>query len=403
MDTIELSVMSYDASTRGAQDLLAEFEARHRVRVHLTQLSWEEAWTQVVKYALYRDAPAVSEVGSTWVASLAAMNALRPFTPQEVVLLGGEPAFLPAAWSSGQVGADPTLWAMPWLAETRAIFYRRDWLEAAGVDEQTAFQTADQLAAALERLKAHGVANPWCVPTQPTTTTFQNVASWIWGAGGDFVAQDQGRVLFDQDAARAGLRAYYDLHRFLPTEQRWLDAPASDHLFFSGQTASALSGPWLLPASDTPLDPHFAARVGVALPPGDPLVSESHLVIWRSISPRQEHLAVELVRFLTERQAQVKTSQQVGLLPVRLDALNSLAFLDQPLYSTLCRGVQAGRSFPVMRLWGLIEDRLTLALGNVWQRVLAVPRPDVEAILRSELEPVAQRLNQTLEMSQHLS
>jgi hypothetical protein len=101
METIELSVMSFDASTRGPQDLMAEFEARYRVRVHLTQLSWEDAWAQVVKYALYGDAPAVSEIGSTWVASLAAMNALRPFTAHELLAFGGEPAFLRTAWHSG--------------------------------------------------------------------------------------------------------------------------------------------------------------------------------------------------------------------------------------------------------------------------------------------------------------
>lgn len=395
MDTLEFSVMSYDEATPGLPNLLAEFETRYHVRIHMTQLSWENAWTQVVKYALYGDAPAVSEVGSTWVASLAMMNALRPFKDLELASFGGKAAFLPAAWQSGRLHHDPTQWAMPWLAETRAIFYWRDLLDKAGVDEQSAFQTSERLADTLERLQSSGVVNSWCVPTQPTITTFHNVASWIWGAGGDFVDHAQRRVLFDQDAARAGLRAYYELRRFLPPDRRWLDAFNSDDLFRSGQAAATLSGPWLLAT----LDPQLASRIGVALPPGPPLVSESHLVVWKSVSPRLERLAVELVRFLAERQAQLACSQQAGLLPVRNDALATPPFSTEPLYQVLSRGLQTGRSFPVMHSWGLIEDRLVPALGNIWQKVLATPEPAIDDLIRAELEPLAQRLNRTLSMS----
>lgn len=397
MDTIELSVMSYDFSTGGLQEVLAEFEARHHVQVQITQLPWETSWTQIVKYALYGDAPAVSEVGSTWVASLASMNALRPFTDQELSSLGGESTFLAAAWHSGRSLNDPTMWAIPWLAETRVIFYWRDLLQKAGINEQTAFQTAANLAQTLERLHASGVASPWCVPTQPTLTTFHNVASWIWGAGGDFLDQTGYRVIFHRDAARAGLRAYYDLYRFLPPDHRSLDASISDDMFFVGQAAATLSGPWLL--SEHPLTPEVAAQIGVALPPGVPLVSESHLVIWRRASLRQEHLAVELVRFLTGRQAQLKCSQQVGLLPIRLDALAEPPFSNDPLYQVMSRGLRTGRSFPALRLWGLLEDKLTPALGNIWYRVLSAAHPDVDALIWAELEPLAQRLDRTLQQS----
>ncbi len=398
MDTIELSVMSYDASTRGLHEVLAEFEARHRVKVQIIQLPWEHGWTQIVKYALYGDAPAVSEIGSTWVASLMSMNALRPFAAHELSLLGGEPAFLATAWNSGRLPNDPVLWAVPWLAETRAIYYRRDLLEAAGVDERTAFQTNAQLEHTLERLKAKGVAMPWCVPTQTTLTSFHNIVSWVWGAGGDLIDLDWHQVVFHEDAARAGLRAYYDLHRFLSPEHRQLDPVTADELFSTGHAAATLSGPWLL--TYEPLrKPDFLSRVGVALPPGVPLVSESHLVIWKNISPRQEALGVELVRALTDQPAQLKCSQQVGLLPVRLEVLDAPPFSTQPTWQVMSQGVKQGRAFPAMRLWGLIEDRLTPALGNIWAKVLSAEQPDLDSIIRTELEPLAQRLNRTLQDS----
>lgn len=399
METIALSVMSYDTGLDDLRAVLAEFEARQHVQVQIVPLSWDSAWTQIVKYALYGDAPAVSEIGSTWVASLATMNALRPFTAQEILSFGGQAAFLPAAWQSGQILNDPTLWAMPWLAETRVIFYWRDMLEAASLDAQTAFQTPDQLAHTLAHLKSRGIAAPWCVPTQPTLTTFHDVASWIWGAGGDFLAADQRRVLFNQAEARAGLRSYYDLQRFLPPADRSIAAGASDALFLSGQAAATLSGPWLWPMAEAQLAANQAARLGAALPPGVPLVSESHLAIWRTLSPHHEHQAVELVRFLTTKQAQLKCSQQTGLLPVHTEALAVPHYADHPIYRVMRQGVQSGRSFPAMRLWGLLEERLTSALGNIWQKILAAEQPDLDVIIQAELDPLAQRLNHTLEMS----
>jgi hypothetical protein len=50
-----------------------------------------------------------------------------------------------------------------------------------------------------------------------------------------------------------------------------------------------------------------------------------------------------------------------------------------------------------MRLWGLIEERLTAAFGNLWEKILSDPNPDLDAIIEAELDPLAQRLNRILE------
>src|SRR5688500_3011409 len=98
MQTIELSVMSTGSEPGALQAVLRDFEAQHHARVQLHPLEWETSWTEIMRYALYGHGPAVSEVGSTWVASLARMNVLRAFSPAEVAGLGGSNTFLPAVW-----------------------------------------------------------------------------------------------------------------------------------------------------------------------------------------------------------------------------------------------------------------------------------------------------------------
>src|SRR5262249_29893323 len=138
--------------------LLNTFEAQFHTRVKIRVLSWNQAWPEMMNYALYGGGPAVSEIGSTWVGSLVGMNRLRSFKTQEV----SDPAkFLSAAWQTTSLYGDPTVWAMPWLTDTRILYYRRDLLEKAGVDPQSAFESAEAMEHSLSRLPMDTDVTPW--------------------------------------------------------------------------------------------------------------------------------------------------------------------------------------------------------------------------------------------------
>jgi len=380
-------------SMTDVQAMLDQFEKETRIHVRLTILPWETAWIDIVKMALYGSGPDISEVGTTWLSNLVATGALRPFQPGEVGSLGGPAAFLPAIWATCTVVGNPEVWAIPWLADTRLIYYRRDWLEGAGIEEATAFQTHEDLKRTLARLQAGGVTAPWGVPTRFTHITLHAVASWIWGAGGDFISEDGTRVLFDQPEARTGIRAYYDLHQWLAPAARHQESGLADSLFTTGQAAATISGSWtfLLYRRTTP---DQVASWGMAIPPGIPFVGGSNLAIWRH--SRRPSDALKLIHFLTRRSVQIKYNPLIGLLPVRVDAMTDPAITDDPAIQIMVRAMQAGRSFPTMRRWGLVEDRLGVALTQLWADVLAAPKLDLDALMHQNLDLLAERLNITL-------
>lgn len=396
---LELSIMSRGPQTaQRVQQLLAPFAARHRVQIHLNVLNWDTGWAELVKTALYGHGPDISEIGSTWVGNLMGMNALRPFASAEVAALGGEAAFLRSAWQSGQVGGGSQLWAVPWLADTRVIYYRRDWLARAGLDEKDAFSTATQLEQTLAKLVLTGVAHPWAVPTLPTLNTLHNVVSWVWGAGGDFVSNTGRQVLFHQPAAVAGLCAYYDLHRYLAGPTGRIGPDESNLLFRQGIAGVILSGPWtmnrLLNASES--DAEVRANFGVALPPGDSFVGGSHLIIWKHT--HQARLALELIQYLTSQATQSTYIQMdPELLPVRYDALEASPLAQHPGYHLLSTGARFGRSFPSLPRWGLVEDKLASVLNDIWADLHANAALDLDAHLRRKLDPLAKRLEYTLQ------
>ncbi len=59
-------------------------------------------------------------------------------------------------------------------------------------------------------------------------------------------------------------------------------------------------------------------------------------------------------------------------------------------------GMNAGRSFRLIWLWGMVEERLTETLGKVWLDVLKNPADDSEPAVRSHLDALANRLNLVL-------
>jgi len=389
---LELSIMA--PSAENVQSLLVEFEARYHIHVRLRLWSWDTGWSDLIKVALYSDGPDVSEIGTTWLGDLVAMNALHSFTPYEIAALGKSSAFLPSAWQASHLVGQPEVWAIPWFVGARLIFYRRNLLQQAGIDEHTAFQTAEQLDHTLSRLQESGVPVPWTVPTGLTRSTLLNIASWVWGAGGDFVTPDGKRTLFSQPQARAGLRAYFALGRFLAPTVRLLNGLQPDNQFTGDEgTAMTMSGSWLFAGAG----PKLMTQLGVALPPGASFVGGSHLVMWKHM--HKPEAAMKLIQFLTETQAQITHSQRVGLLPSRLDALASPPFSTDPLWQLTIQGLMKGRSFPVTRSWGLMEDRLTSELHAVWTEVFSNPDLDLDAVIAKHMNPLAQRLDLVLGQS----
>jgi multiple sugar transport system substrate-binding protein len=387
---IELSIMGDNAA--GIQPLLNQFEAESRIHVRLRPLNWDSAWSDLVKVALYSDGPDVSEIGTTWLGDLVAMNALRPFDERDIAALGGASAFLPSAWQGGRLVGQSQMWAMAWLAGARLLFFRRKLLERAGLDESAAFQTAERLDEAFGRLQSGGVAIPWTVPTGLTHTTLLNVASWVWGAGGDFITPDGKRTLFCEAPARAGFRAYFSLGRLLAPSVRHLTGLEPDEQFLSSsQTAMTISGPWLFREAR---QRGIADEVGLALPPGASFVGGSFLVIWKHT--RKAEAALELARFLTRPAIQSAYAQHVGLLPTRVEALDAPPYSTDPLWQLAITGIRTGRSFPVTRSWGLMEDRLTRELHALWADVLNNPGLDLDAAIAKRLEPLAMRLDLVL-------
>jgi multiple sugar transport system substrate-binding protein len=386
---LEFSIMAVDDT--GIRPLLDAFEKENHIHVRVTLLSWDSAWSSLVRNAIYGDGPDISEVGNTWLGDLIGMNALRPFSPAEMAELGHSSEFLPLAVKPCLGQGEATAWAIPWLASVRLVYYRASLLRSAGIDLATAFSGIDCFEKTISSLQSANIPIPWAVPTNLARATLLNVASWLWASGGTFLAPDLRSTRFMEPQALDGLAAYYRLGRFLGPGFSQTSSIDSDDVFMKHlDCAMALSGAWMMRSPNL----KQGDDVYAALPPGPSFVGGSDLVVWKH--SKNASAAFKLVRFLTSVPAQISYSQHGGLLPVRLAALQSEPYISDPHWQVAVSALHSGRTFPISKLWGLVEDRLTTAFWAAWNETLADPDSDPLPILTKLLGPLARRLDETL-------
>ena len=277
------------------QTLLQKFEQQFGIHVRLEIIPDSSLrWSSLVEAALYRSGPDISEVGTTWVSDLVRMDALRPFQPNEVNEITRGAHYFEVVWQSSiRINHGiKTVYSIPWTSDARVIFYQRDVLEKAGIDEAMAFASFAQLEKTLEILKEKDVLEPLALSIRRSPMAIHCIASWIWGTSGDFLTPDGTNLAFDQPQALEGCKAYYRLIRFFGSDMRVLGADERKDLFSIGKVAVILSGFWE-PTYD--LAAEVSRNLGAKPLPGIPFVGGGNIGVWKH--SRHESAALELVHF----------------------------------------------------------------------------------------------------------
>ena len=396
------------------QQEIDEFEKTHpNVHIEAEVLDWGSAWSKITTAATSGEGPDISQLGTTWVAAIAAMGALRPFTAEEIADMGGKDNFVAASWQTcNPVGSGFTV-AVPWFVDTRALIYRKDVLEKVGLDPDEAFATWDSFDAALTKIKEAQEAGtvetyPIGFPGKNDWNVLHNFAPWVWGAGGDMLNPGNTAAVFNSDKAIEGFKFYASLFTkgYTPPDVLELNSAQVDGLFPSGEVAMVISGPWMVKGSRTPNDDggwgdSDAAKVmGVHEIPAGPagrytFVGGSDLTVWNSSKHQKE--AVEFVKYLVGKESQIRYCQNIGMLPAVNEALADSTFKDDPDYGVFVQAVEHGKSYPAIAAWGPLETAMVKNLGALWDDVAGVNGPfDPDTMIPARLNAAKQEVDALL-------
>ena len=397
-----LTVETPETATSRLQAEMEHFRKDKGQSVNLLRFDWNNIWRELVNVGIYRQGPDLAEIGSTWLESLVAMQSLTPFSTHDIFQIGGKEIFFPVAWQNVSISNQKTVWGIPFRADARVIFYWKDLFENASVDASKAFSTPEEMITSFTKLQEKGIA-AWIAPTNNTHNTVYNIASWIWGAGGDFLSPNGKLTEFGSSAFCHGAQAYFDLLRFMPQQSSPFTDDDTLQLFFERKGAAMIAGPWLINSLRMQKElEKWIPHLGIGLLPGPSFIGGTILVIWKH--SKHPHEALDLIARLASLEFQAEYCQISGLLPVRQDLWTEKFINNQEYLLIFNQALRTGRALPPTALWGIIEDRLSKTFGAIWQDLYAlnIPGKSTKAlggIISRHFETLSTRLDITLSTS----
>ena len=380
----------------GVKTILDGFEVETGIRVNLKTLPWAQARSKLVNYALFQEPPDVSEVGSSWIGGLWAMNALRPFSAAEIEAFDAPLAYLPVAWKSCLSYRDQVL-GVPFSVDLRNILYRRDHFQRAGIDENEAFRDLARLKETWKKLLAKRYRNPWVITTQGSLSMVHSVASWVWKYGGNFMSEDGSKPLFQEPEALEGIYRYYSEQLpYLSSRARDLDDAQVADLFCRGEASSIFAAYWVLERiKQGDAAPKVISNLGVTTLPLPTFIGGTNLVIWRDSSRVDD--ALKLVRYLTLHRTQLNLQTNFAVLPARVNSLQQSMITAHPDHHTeILKSLDLGRIFSAPYMWGMIEARLLPVLVGIWRELYVTPTLDLRALVEERIGKIANSLSDEL-------
>jgi multiple sugar transport system substrate-binding protein len=276
-------------------------------------------------------------------------------------------------------------YSIPWTGDTRAIFYRRDALKKAGIDENSGFSNIDEFKNTISTLKENGFPAPLVLTTRRSSLTVHYVATWIWNTGGEFLSVDGSRITFDDEPAMEGCKAFFHLGEYIDDQEKMRDEDQTNHSFRTGKSVVNLSGPWMLNLDL--FSPDVRENLGVMPIPGTPFVGGQDFVIWKH--SRHIPAARKLIGYLHSDEAGKLIYPLYGL-PVS-ETMWETAPFNTGFYSIFLSAIQKGRSLHG-QLWGLVEKRLTDEYAEIWAEILKTQPTQWDTIIETRMKNLAHRL-----------
>lgn len=339
-----LTVWVMGDSGANLEAALAPFTEDTGIAVEVEAIPWDNVNDRLTTAVASGEGPDVTQIGLSQLASFLEGGALEDISGSLADHPNLDPANFPDAVSAENLNPDGGVYSVPWVSDTRVLFYRSDILAEAGIDDPPA--TWDELRADAATLAGRGEGQfgyyipQWDAPLPITYT---------WQTGTDVLADD-GSIDLETDGFRAAVDHYLAFYEdgSVPTAGDFDQAAG----FVSGAAPMLVSGPYLA-AAIRDQAPDLEGAWGVTTVPSDEtatsLFAGSNLGVWKGTDNLDG--ALQLLDFLTEPANQVAWFQATGELPAVTAAFDDPALADDPLVAVYAEQLADSKPLPVRTDW----------------------------------------------------
>jgi multiple sugar transport system substrate-binding protein len=365
-------------------ELLSEFERTHPgIKVEVQQLPWTAAHEKLLTAFAGDATPDVCQLGNTWIPEFVALRALERldnYVAASQVIDPGD--YFAGIWDTNRV--DGGLYGVPWYVDTRLLFYRRDLLAQAGIED--APRSWDEWTRALGAIKAHAGRDRYAILLP--VNEFEPLVALALQQDDPLLREDGRRGNFRSEGFRRALRFYVDVFRqgFAPPSTH-ADVSNVWNEFGRGYFSFFVSGPWniaelrrRLPADKQ--DAWMTAPLPGPDGPGASIAGGASLVLFRS-SPHKA-AGWQLIEYLSRPEIQRRFHDRTGDLPPRRSAWRAGSLADD-VYARAFRD-QLERVKPAPRVpeWERIATEIRIVAERLAHGELSVDQAAAELDARAD-------------------
>ncbi|WP_037911643.1 sugar ABC transporter substrate-binding protein [Actinacidiphila yeochonensis] len=337
-----------------------EFKAQTGATLKVQEVQWADAHDKLVRAFASGDGPDVSEIGTTWTPEFAAAGGLDDLT-SEISSSGMGKDLIPALKDSATY--DGKQYGVGWYAGVRAIVYRKDVFQQLGLKVPTNWAELEQTVKTLKAKKPGMMAMPIAGESAYGSAPF------VWGAGGDFATQANGKWTGSLDSAQAreGLSFYTSLALKDGSSSvgasTWKETDLLDS-FAKGKAAMVIQGNWT-PKTAIAQNPSLKNEIGAFPIPGKDggvapaFLGGSNLAVLKT--SKNPDLAFRFIKMMTTGDLSKKWADEAGYFPSTTTALQSYADSSDPLVAPFAQAMlKGGKNVPSASGWGSVEGDQTI-------------------------------------------
>ncbi|MCL4694620.1 MAG: sugar ABC transporter substrate-binding protein [Candidatus Hydrogenedentes bacterium] len=368
-DELWMQVYSYDLPGEQAyyDDLTNAYAGESgSPMVRITLEKWDHAHDQIADWFSTGEGPDLIVVPDIWLAEFA--EHIEPFESYVTPEMRDE--FYEVLYNKG-IYKDHLL-GLVWATSTKALFYRTDLFEKAGLVPPKTW--AEQLGAAValnDPPHVHGLG----IPGAREYETDDNFFCYFWSAGGRFF-DDSGKCTLNSEAGVQALQFYCDLvnkyHVTQPEVTTW-NRKQTRGLLEQGKLAMFATGPWGIEQmrKNAPGVPFAVVPLPILKEPVTQIITD-HLVLAK-YSPRKEE-AARFVQFAYQDEHRLAFAKK-GILPEKKAVAADAHFQDDPNWKVFVDVIPTGHTIPLMQ-W----EEVGIAIREAMYQALSGRKTPQEAL-----------------------
>lgn len=359
--TLTVWLMNGSAPQSVIDGVNSDFKAKHpNVTVNVEIQQWSDVTTKLDTAYAGANPPDVAELGNTFVAKYAAAGALQDITGKKSQFENSS-TWLQSLTDSCTLNGK--LYCVPYYAGSRAIIYRKDMFQAAGISQPPA--SMDELLIDGQKLMSENRSDSQFSALYFPGKYWYAALPFIWDFGGDIATSSGGKWQGSLDSASSqqGLTELNNLVGALSRADKTGDEAKQDQAFTQGHIAMIVANGWEVGVITDPKsgDPSLKEKLGAFPIPSHAsgqqapvFLGGSDLAI--SAKSKQQALAQEWVGLLAGTKFQGQMVTAGGVIP---NTTTLISLQTDPLALVFATAAKNSRFVPNSPNWASVES------GNV--------------------------------------